>query len=66
MGVKKVSNEFETLHSDIITVLSAVIIGGFVLIFVELGNRKNLEKARFREIMLPFMTKFSAMCRYMA
>lgn len=53
------------LHSDVITVLSAVITGGFVLIFVELGNRKNLEKVRFREIMLPFMTKFSAFCRYM-
>ena len=29
------------IHSDVIAILSAVITGGFVWVFVELSNRKN-------------------------
>ena len=55
---------YQNLHSAVITILSAVITGGFVLIFVEIGNRKNRENDRYRQIMTPFFQKLSAYFRY--
>jgi len=58
--------EYSVLHSSVIAILSAVITGGFVLVFVEIGNRKNREIDRYRQVMEPFMLKLSAYCRYMS
>lgn len=55
---------YQDLHSAVITILSAVITGGFVLIFVEIGNRKNRENDRYRQLMTPFFQKLSAYFRY--
>lgn len=44
--------------------LSAVITGGFVLIFVEVGNRKNRENDKYRQLMIPFFRKLSAYFKY--
>lgn len=55
---------YQDLHSAVITILSAVITGGFVLIFVEIGNRKIRENDKYRQIMAPFMQKLSAYFRY--
>lgn len=53
-----------TTYNTVITILSAVITGGFVLILVEIGNRKNRESDRYRQTMTPFVQKLSAYLRY--
>lgn len=58
--------DYSVLHSSVIAILSAVITGGFVLVFVEIGNRKNREQDRFRQLMQPFIEKLSAYCRFMS
>lgn len=54
----------DVLHSDVISILSAVITGGFVLIFIEISNRKNRENDRYRQLMSPFIRKLSAYFKY--
>lgn len=39
----------------VLTILSSIITGGFVLVFVEIGNRKNRENDKYEHIMYPFM-----------
>ena len=56
--------EYTSIHSAIISILSAVITGGFVLIFVEISNRKNRENDKYRQLMTPFMRKLSAYFKY--
>jgi len=56
--------EYINIHSAIISILSAVITGGFVLIFVEISNRKNRENDKYRQLMSPFMRKLSAYFKY--
>ena len=56
--------EYVNIHSAIISILSAVITGGFVLIFVEISNRKNRENDKYRQLMTPFMRKLSAYFKY--
>lgn len=51
-------------YNTIVTILSAVITGGFVLVFIEIGNRKNRENDRYRFVMEPFMRKLCAYFRY--
>lgn len=53
------------IHSDVIAILSAVITGGFVWVFVEISNRKNRHNDEYRKFMAPFMKKLSAYFRYM-
>lgn len=48
-----------------LTILTSIITGGFVLVFVEIGNRKNRENDRHDQIMYPFMPKLSAYFRFM-
>lgn len=55
---------YEVIFNTVVTILSAIITGGFVLVFIEIGNRKNREDDRYRQIMNPFMQKFSAYSRY--
>lgn len=49
-----------------IAILSSIITGGYVLVFVEIGNRKNRENDRHDQIMGPFMHKLSAYFRYIS
>lgn len=56
--------EYASIHNAIISILSAVITGGFVLIFVEISNRKNRENDKYRQLMTPFMRKLSAYFKY--
>lgn len=47
-----------------LSIMTSIITGGFVLVFIEIGNRKNRESDRYNAIMHPFMHKLSAYFRY--
>ena len=47
-----------------LAIMTSIITGGFVLVFVEIGNRKNRENDRHYTIMTPFLHKLSAYFRY--
>lgn len=47
-----------------LAIMTSIITGGFVLVFVEIGNRKNRENDRHDAIMTPFMHKLSAFFRF--
>lgn len=49
-----------------LAILTSIITGGFVLVFVEIGNRKQRENERFDQKMTPFMHKLSAYFRFMS
>jgi len=57
-------------YSDVqpiaLSILTSIITGGFVLVFVEIGNRKNRENDKHDQIMAPFMHKLSAFFRYIS
>ncbi len=57
-------------YSDVLSIalaiLTSIITGGFVLVFVEIGNRKNRENDKHDQIMAPFMHKLSAYFRYIS
>lgn len=57
-------------YSDVqpiaLAILTSIITGGFVLVFVEIGNRKNRENDKHDQIMSPFMHKLSAYFRYIS
>lgn len=55
---------YELLHSTALTILAAIITGGFVLVFVEIGNRKNRDNDYHYQILAPFINKLSAYLRY--
>lgn len=46
-----------------LAILTSIITGGFVLVFVEIGNRIVRENDKYSLIMKPFMHKLSAYCR---
>lgn len=50
----------------VLSILSSIITGGFVLVFVEIGNRKNRENDKYEHIMCPFMHKLSSYFRYIS
>lgn len=56
--------EYATLYQTVLTILSSIITGGFVLVFVEIGNRRNRENDRYDMIVTPFMHKLSAYFRF--
>ena len=56
--------ENDLTYQTVITILTAIITGGFVLILVENGNRKNRDNDRYDYCITPFMLKFSAYLRY--
>lgn len=58
-------NEYIVTYNTMITILSAVITGGLVLILVELSNRRNRENDRYQQRMNTFMLKLSAYFRYL-
>ncbi len=49
-----------------LAILTSIITGGFVLVFIELGNRKQRENERFDQKISPFMHKLSAYFRFMS
>lgn len=54
---------YNILYSTVITILTAIITGGFILVFVEIGNRKNREIDSFCQSVNPFMKKLSSYLR---
>jgi uncharacterized protein YhhL (DUF1145 family)/uncharacterized protein YaaR (DUF327 family) len=57
---------YSTLFQTALTILSSIITGGFVLIFVEIGNRKNRENDHYDFLMSPFMHKLSSYFRFIS
>lgn len=53
-----------TTESIALSILTSIITGGFVLVLVEIGNRKNRENDRYELLMHPFMHKLSAYFRF--
>lgn len=49
-----------------LAILTSIITGGFVLVFVEIGNRKSRENDRYEHIMRPFMHRLSALFRFVS
>ena len=47
-----------------LAILTSVITGGFVLVFVEIGNRKNRNNDHHDQIMSPFIHKLSSFMRF--
>ena len=50
--------------STALSILTAIITGGFILVFIELGNRKNREYDSYTQRMEPFINKLSAFFRF--
>ena len=50
---------YEDILPIALAILTSIITGGFVLVFVEIGNRKNRENDRHEQIMTPFYHKLS-------
>lgn len=58
--------EYLEVHTMLLSILTSIITGGFILVFVEIGNRKNRENDRFDQIMVPFMHKLSSYFRFLS
>lgn len=58
--------DYNTVYTTTLSMLTAIITGGFVLVFVEIGNRKNRESDRFEVEFRPFMNKLSAYLRFIS
>ena len=56
--------EYAIIYQTVLTILTSIITGGFVLVFVEIGNRRNRENDRYDMIVTPFMHKLSAFFRF--
>lgn len=54
------------IQTMLLSILTSIITGGFILVFVEIGNRKNRENDRYEQIMRPFMHKLSAYFRFLS
>ena len=69
---EEVSNEklscmfYSEIQPIVLAILTSIITGGFVLVFVEIGNRKNRENDLHDQIMTPFMHKLSSYFRYVS
>lgn len=55
---------YNLLFSTVVTILSAIITGGVILVFVEIGNRKNREIDSYQYFVEPFLRKLSAYFRF--
>lgn len=53
------------LQTMLLSILTSIITGGFILVFVEIGNRKNRENDRYDQKMVPFMHKLSSYFRFL-
>lgn len=55
--------EYISVSQIALAILTSIITGGFVLVFVEIGNRIERENDHYAMVMKPFMHKLSAYCR---
>ena len=55
----------QDVQNILLSILTSIITGGFILIFVEIGNRKNRLRDKYDQIMRPFMRKLSSYFRFM-
>ena len=53
------------VQTILLSILTSIITGGFILVFVEIGNRKNRENDRYDQILRPFMHKLSSYFRFL-
>lgn len=58
--------EYSDVQTMLLSILTSIITGGFILVFVEIGNRKNRENDRYDQMMLPFMHKLSSYFRFLS
>lgn len=58
--------DYQTIYTTALSLLTAIITGGFVLIYVELSNKKTRETDRYEQLMRPFMHKLSAYFRFVS
>lgn len=49
---------YDLLFSTVVTILSAIITGGVILVFVEIGNRKNREIDSYQYFVEPFCENY--------
>ena len=57
---------YSEVQPIVIAIMTSIITGGFVLVFVEIGNRKHRENDRYDMVITPFMHKLSAFFRLMS
>ena len=58
--------EQQNIQEVLLSILTSIITGGFILVLVEIGNRKNRCIDRYYQLMLPFMHKLSSYFRFMS
>lgn len=58
--------DYTNIFSTALAILSAIITGGFVLIYIELSNKKSRETDNYEQLMRPFMHKLSAYFRFVS
>lgn len=58
--------DYDIIFQTALAILSAIITGGFVLIYVELSNKKARETDNYEQLMRPFMHKLSAYFRFVS
>lgn len=49
---------YDLLFSTVVTILSAIITGGVILVFVEIGNRKNRKIDSYQYFVEPFCENY--------
>lgn len=54
------------IYTTALTILSAIITGGFVLVYVELSNKRNRHNDRYEQMMLPFMHKLTSYFKFVS
>jgi hypothetical protein len=57
---------YSEIQAIALAILTSIITGGFVLVFVEIGNRKNRENDKNDQIITPFMHKLSSFFRFIS
>lgn len=50
--------------STALSILTAVITGGYILVYIAIDNRKNRHIDSYNQIMSPFLKSLSAYCRF--
>lgn len=56
----------QDVQNILLPILTSIITGGFILVLVEIGNRKNRLRDKYDQIMWPFMRKLSSYFRFMS
>lgn len=58
--------DYTSTQSILLSILTSIITGGFIIVFIEIGNRKNREIDRYEQFMMPFMKKLTAYFRFIS